>query len=58
MIIVEEFDKVEMRVGTIINVSINKRARISAYKLTIDLDSSFELKLHLLNLLLYTKKKT
>ncbi len=37
MIIVEDFDKVEMRVGTIINVSINKRARISAYKLTIDL---------------------
>lgn len=44
MIIVEDFDKVEMRVGTIINISINKRARISAYKLTIDSGSDLGIK--------------
>lgn len=44
MITVEDFDKVEMRVGTITNVSINKRARIPAYKLTIDLGSELGIK--------------
>ena len=37
MIDFNDFDKIEMRVGTIIAVSLNKRARIPAYKVTIDL---------------------
>lgn len=36
MISIEQFDEVEMRVGTIIDVSNNKRARKAAYKVTID----------------------
>lgn len=36
MINVEEFDKVDMRVGTILEVTINKKARKPAYKLKID----------------------
>ena len=37
MLTLEEFDKVEMRVGTIVAVKINKRARVPAYGLKIDL---------------------
>lgn len=37
MISIEDFKKVEMKVGTILEVSINKRARKPAYKLKIDL---------------------
>lgn len=37
MITIEDFDKIDMRVGTIKEVSINKRARKPAYKVTIDL---------------------
>ena len=37
MITLEHFDEVDMRVGTITAVSLNKRARKPAYKLTIDL---------------------
>lgn len=37
MLTIEEFDKVEMRVGTIISVKLNKRARVPAYGLKIDL---------------------
>lgn len=37
MITLEMFDEVEMRVGTIIRVSLNKRARKPAYKITVDL---------------------
>lgn len=37
MIEFDDFDKIEMRVGTITAVSLNKRARKPAYKVTIDL---------------------
>ena len=37
MITLGHFDEVDMRVGTITAVSLNKRARKPAYKLTIDL---------------------
>ncbi len=36
MINVEDFDKVEMRVGTVIDVSDNKKSRNPAYVLKID----------------------
>lgn len=36
MLTIEEFDKVEMRVGTIISAKLNKRARVPAYGLKID----------------------
>lgn len=36
MITLEDFDKIELRVGTIIDASINKGARKKAYKLKID----------------------
>lgn len=37
MLTLEEFDKVGMRVVTIISVKLNKRARVPAYGLKIDL---------------------
>ena len=39
MITIEEFDKVDVRVGTVTAVSINKRARKAAYKVTLDFGS-------------------
>lgn len=36
-ITLEDFEKVEMRVGTVVAASLNKRARKPAYKVTIDL---------------------
>ncbi len=36
MITVEEFDKVEVRVGTVMAAKVNKKARSSAYVVTID----------------------
>ncbi|MBQ3286538.1 MAG: tRNA-binding protein [Firmicutes bacterium] len=36
MINIEDFDKVEMRAGTVVDVGINKKARKPAYKVTID----------------------
>ena len=36
MIGIEEFDRVEIRAGTVIDVGINKKARKPAYKITID----------------------
>ena len=36
MITIEDFDRVEVRVGTVLEVSPNKKARKPAYKLVID----------------------
>lgn len=36
MITTEDFDKVHICTGTVIDVSINKRARKPAYKITLD----------------------
>ena len=36
MISTEDFDKVEMRVGTVTAVCANKKARLPAYKVTLD----------------------
>lgn len=44
MIQVEEFDKVDMRVGTVVEVSINKKARKPAYKLKIDFGTEIGVK--------------
>ena len=40
----EDFDKVEMRAGTIVDVAINKKARKPAYKVTIDFGEEIGLK--------------
>lgn len=44
MIGIEEFDQVDMRVGTIVEVSINKKARNPAYKLKIDFGAELGIK--------------
>lgn len=44
MLTLEEFDKVEMRVGTIIKVKINKRARVPAYGVTVDFGEDIGIK--------------
>ena len=36
MITVEDFDKVDVRVGTVVSVTLNKKARKPAYKITLD----------------------
>ena len=36
MITIEDFDKVDIRAGTVTSVSINKKARKPAYKVTLD----------------------
>ena len=36
-ITIEDFDKVDVRIGTIVAVDINRKARHPAYKLTVDL---------------------
>jgi len=36
MITIEDFEKIEIRVGTILEASINKKAKKPAYKLKID----------------------
>ncbi|MCI6002063.1 MAG: tRNA-binding protein [Tenericutes bacterium] len=44
MIELKDFDKIDMRAGTIIEASINKKARNKAYKLKIDLGSELGVK--------------
>lgn len=44
MIGIEEFDQVDMRVGTILEASINKKARHPAYKLKIDFGAELGVK--------------
>ena len=44
MITVEEVDKVEMRVGTILDVKDNKKSRNPAYVLTIDFGEQIGMK--------------
>ena len=44
MITLEDFDKIDMRVGTIVEVGINKRARKPAYKLKIDMGRELGIK--------------
>lgn len=44
MIELEDFDKVDMRVGTVVEASLNKRARKPAYKVKIDLGEELGVK--------------
>lgn len=58
MIGIDEFDKVEMRVGTILEVSMNKKARNPAYKLKIDFGEDLGVKLSSAQITtLYTPKE-
>ncbi|MBR1550529.1 MAG: tRNA-binding protein [Bacteroidales bacterium] len=43
-ITVEDFDRVDVRIGTIVAVDINKKARKPAYKLTVDLGEELGIK--------------
>ncbi len=44
MIGVEEFEAVEMRAGTVLDVKVNKKSRNPAYVLTIDLGEELGIK--------------
>ena len=44
MISISDFDKVELRVGTVTQVGVNKKARKTAYKVTIDFGDVLGLK--------------
>lgn len=44
MISIEDFDKVEMRIGTILDVKTNKKSRNPAYVITIDFGNEFGIK--------------
>ena len=43
-ITIDDFDKIEMRVGTVVHVEVNKRARKSAYKVDIDFGGEIGIK--------------
>lgn len=43
-ITIDDFDKVEMRAGTIVAVEINKKARKPAYKVSIDFGEELGIK--------------
>jgi tRNA-binding protein len=43
-ITIEEFDKIEMRAGSIVHVEMNKRARKPAYRIDIDFGSDIGVK--------------
>ena len=44
MLSIGDFNKVDMRVGTIIEVGVNKRARKPAYKIKIDVGENIGVK--------------
>ena len=44
MLSIEDFDKVDMRVGTIIEAGINKKARKPAYKIKVDIGDEIGVK--------------
>lgn len=44
MLSLEDFDKIDMRIGTITAATINKRARKPAYKVSVDLGSELGIK--------------
>ncbi len=44
MATIEDFEKIEIRVGTILEVSINKKAKKLAYKLKIDFGEELGIK--------------
>ena len=44
MIQIEDFEKIDMRVGTVTEVTVNKRARKPAYKLRIDFGEEIGMK--------------
>ncbi len=44
MLSIEDFNKVDMSVGTIVDVGVNKRARKPAYKIKIDVGENIGIK--------------
>ena len=44
MLMIDEFNKVDMRVGTIVDVGVNKKARKPAYKIKIDVGEDLGIK--------------
>lgn len=44
MITIDDFDKVDVRVGTVVEAAINKKARKPAYKVKIDFGEEIGIK--------------